>query len=350
MHATLVVLAVLACSLLACRKETSSATSASVPLAHGIATKTATKAVAPAASASLGMGGAVQAALSVATAEPSASALAPAWSLSSARSAHGTELATGREPCPAEMSRIGRTCIDKWEAHLVVVGSDGRDVVHSPYERPQQGVTYVARSAAGVVPQAYISRDEATAACSAASKRLCTLAEWYRACTGPKRHRYPYGSQLRADVCNAGKPHLLSKVHGNKPKMWKYDEHFNDPSLNQQPGFLARTGEYQQCVSDDAVYDMVGNLHEWISDAVDPSIEGQIPLRDDIRDKLKKRAGNAIFMGGFYSTTNEHGTGCAFITIGHEARYHDYSTGFRCCRTVHATAPVNPAKTTSADH
>jgi hypothetical protein len=36
-------------------------------------------------------------------------------------------------------------------------------------------------------------------------------------------------------------------------------------------------------------------------------------------------------MGGFYSTTDQHGAGCAYTTIAHEPSYHDYSTGFRCC-------------------
>lgn len=248
--------------------------------------------------------------------------------------AYGSEKETPYRACPSEMAMVGRVCVDKWEGHLVTRHADGSAVVHSPYERVQPGVVYYARSRADVVPQAYISRNEAFAACKASCKRLCTLAEWYRACTGSKGYRYPYGPTVMADICNAGKPHLLSRLYGRNSRLWKYDEHFNNPELNQQPGFLARTGQYSECVSDYGVFDMVGNLHEWISDSVGPKIEGQIPLRDDIRDKLEKRAGNSIFMGGFYSTTSEHGRGCAFITIGHEATYHDYSTGFRCCKDV----------------
>jgi len=44
------------------------------------------------------------------------------------------------------------------------------------------------------------------------------------------------------------------------------------------------------------------------------------------------QVGNGIFMGGFYSTTGELGPGCLFTTVAHDAGYHDYSTGFRCCR------------------
>ena len=44
------------------------------------------------------------------------------------------------------------------------------------------------------------------------------------------------------------------------------------------------------------------------------------------------QVGNGVFMGGFYSTRGELGPGCSFTTVAHDAHYHDYSTGFRCCR------------------
>src|SRR5262249_10539064 len=33
-------------------------------------------------------------------------------------------------PCPEEMARIGRFCVDRWEAHLMVPGADGSLVPH----------------------------------------------------------------------------------------------------------------------------------------------------------------------------------------------------------------------------
>ena len=42
--------------------------------------------------------------------------------------------------------------------------------------------------------------------------------------------------------------------------------------------------------------------------------------------------GKGVFMGGFFSTLNQHGEGCDFVTMAHEPGYHDYSTGFRCCK------------------
>lgn len=227
------------------------------------------------------------------------------------------------------MAEVGRVCVDRWEDHLVIGEGDG-ERAWPPYERPPEGQRYRARSEAGVFPQAYISREEAALACQNAGKRLCRVTEWYRACRGQQATRFPYGQRLDRAKCNHYKGHLLSKMFGTNPRNWKYEQ-FNDPRLDQEPGFLSRTGEYASCVSSYGVFDMVGNLHEWVSDKVDSSLPNKVPLEEGVRKKLEKNFGHGVFMGGFYSTTAEHGPGCEFTTIGHEPRYHDYSTGFRCC-------------------
>ncbi len=203
--------------------------------------------------------------------------------------------------------------------------------MHPPHERPQKEAKYTARSSAGVLPQAYVNRLESAAACEAAGKRLCTLSEWYVACRGKRRFTYPYGANERRGACNTAKSHLLAKLFGSDPHNWSYAE-FNSPRLDIEPGFLAKTGEYKECVSDFGALDMVGNLHEWVQDSVDHTLEDKLVLLDDLRGRIDRNAGHGIFMGGFYSTTNQHGAGCGFVTIGHEPKYHDYSTGFRCCK------------------
>jgi formylglycine-generating enzyme required for sulfatase activity len=227
------------------------------------------------------------------------------------------------------MTRVGRACVDRWEAHLVLAERPSERHPHN--HRPEAGVRYAARSSAGVYPQAYVNRIEAAAACQAAGKRLCTLGEWYRACRGEKGATWPYGWHERRGACNVRKPHLLGRLFGNDPRRWSYFEHFNAPELNVTPGGLAKTAEHPQCEGASGTLDMVGNVHEWVSDVVDRSLEQKLPLRDDLRGRIDVNTGHGIFMGGFYSTGDEHGNGCAFVTIGHEPKYHDYSTGFRCC-------------------
>jgi formylglycine-generating enzyme required for sulfatase activity len=84
----------------------------------------------------------------------------------------------------------------------------------------------------------------------------------------------------------------------------------NDPQLNRLSGTVAATGSHAQCTNDYGVYDMVGNVHEWVDDP-----EG-------------------TFLGGFYLDTHQLGDGCNYRTPGHDVYYHDYSTGFRCCADV----------------
>jgi sulfatase modifying factor 1 len=242
-----------------------------------------------------------------------------------------TATAKAAPACPSEMTAVGEVCIDRYEARLLRKKDDGSLVGHPPYLRPSTG-TFVARSEPGVRPQAYISRNEAESACSNAGKRLCSVTEWYRACRGPSDTTYPYGAKFVAGRCNVGKAHLLSIVHGSNPRAWLYDEHFNDPELDQRPGFLAPTAEYSECVSTYGAYDLVGNLHEWVSDPVDASILSKLPLTEGLARRLRSNSGKGIFMGGFFSTTNQHGRGCEFVTMAHEPAYHDYSTGFRCCK------------------
>src|SRR5262249_23726035 len=110
-------------------------------------------------------------------------------------------------PCPVRMVQVGRACIDMYEAHLVAHDVDGGVRVLPHNERPPSDVAFEAESSADEFPQAYISRVEAKAACTRVGKRLCSMAEWQRACQGRRAQNYPYGPRYRSGMCNSGKPH-----------------------------------------------------------------------------------------------------------------------------------------------
>src|SRR5262249_4604778 len=155
--------------------------------------------------------------------------------------------------------------------------------------------------------------------------------EWRRACQGKRTTMFPYGQRYVKNRCNQNKAHLLAQRYGLNTHQWKYDENFNDSTLLTEPGFLARTGEYDECISDTGVYDLVGNLHEWVSDTVDEAFMERFEAEDIERHPQPWKDGNGVFMGGFFSTADQHGPGCTFTTVAHEPKYHDYSIGFRCC-------------------
>ncbi len=216
-------------------------------------------------------------------------------------------------PCPPEMVSIQTFCVDRYEAYVVNVGPDGGESPHSPYDVIGDA-SVRAKSAGGVVPQGYISQIEATAACEAAGKRLCAADEFALACQGPDAgNDYPYGGDTRVPGdCNEGKGSEMPVLFGDNAADWTFAD-FNDPRLNQIDGGLARTGAYPKCVSPYGVYDCVGNLDEWGSDPADEN-------------------GHGRFRGGYYGDAEENGPGCLYVTSAHDLAYHDYSTGFRCCK------------------
>ncbi|HEY1554147.1 MAG TPA: SUMF1/EgtB/PvdO family nonheme iron enzyme [Kofleriaceae bacterium] len=210
----------------------------------------------------------------------------------------------GDAGCPAGMAHVGAFCIDRFEASLVEDAATGTQP-WSPYF-PPAGHTVRAVSLRGAVPQAYISQLDATAACSAAGKRLCSDAEWLRACQGTAMSTYPYGDTREPGVCNDARAvHPAVELYGTSDS-WIFS-HLDSPCLNQEAGGLALTGSHADCVTADGEFDMMGNLHEWTADPA------------------------GTFRGGYYVDTMLNGNGCLYVTTAHDTSYSDYSTGFRCC-------------------
>ncbi len=215
--------------------------------------------------------------------------------------------------CPVGMVAIGDSyCIDMYEASLVqVTGASERPWPY--YETLPSDVIVRAVSSPGVYPQGYVSGLQAKAACQRSGKRLCKPAEWKNACMGPQRTTFPYGNHRVVGRCNDNgrsamrffNPHL-----DNRPEhkwMWGQRNNMIDPRLNQLNGTLTRTGERAACTNDYGVFDMVGNLHEWVDDP------------------------DGTFQGGYYLDTHLNGDGCNYRTTAHPVSHYDYSTGFRCC-------------------
>jgi hypothetical protein len=219
-------------------------------------------------------------------------------------------------------------CIDRFEAHLVEL-KGGVLNVHPSSVPPNRFSRIIAKSLPGVRPQSSVSRKIAENACWNAGKRLCTIREWIRACSGVESYTYPYGDNEQKGACNTRKTHIISQLFGSK-----WGQQMKAPETNMISGFLAKTGEYSRCVSSYGVYDMVGNLHEWVGDFVDDKIIASRPRIGPASKSngFKAVPGNGIFMGGFYGTSGENGSGCNYMTIVHGPEQDDYSIGFRCCK------------------
>ncbi len=235
-----------------------------------------------------------------------------------------TAPADARGGCPGDMVKVEpRTdppvsaatsvayCIDRYEASLVTLASapgTRHESPHSPFDSIAKDEKVRAVSRSGVMPQAYISRNEADSACKASRKRLCKEDEWVHACEGRNPTTFPYGEDHRDGYCNdSGKAPVDLLHHDMGEAAYASFAAMNDPQLNQVPGTLARSGSHPHCRSGFGAFDMVGNLHEWVEDP------------------------GGTFRGGYYRDTHLNGDGCKYKTVAHDASYHDYSTGFRCC-------------------
>ncbi len=255
--------------------------------------------------------------------------------------------------CPAEMVLVRGFCIDRFETSLVDAAS-GQAL--SPYYAPvrgemaaayeywlverrnvgddaarqvplpepsawQRGHAFTPRavSRAGAVPQGYLSYYTARKACTAAGKRLCSEREWVTACGGERGLKFPYGERYRAGACNVFRPfHPGFALHQNS-SVGHRDPRLNLVLVGDDEPLLRSTGDTPTCKSSwgsDAIYDMVGNLDEWV--------EGE---------------SRPVFVGGFYARSTSKG--CEAKVDSHSPAYYDYSLGTRCCLDA---APVSAAK------
>lgn len=239
------------------------------------------------------------------------------------------------------MVKVGDAlCVDRWEATLV----DAKNKASlSPYYPPEKAkALYIEKmflekigggtelekktsmpklpdlerqpfepmavSKKGVVPQAYASGKDAQRACENAGKRLCKEEEWKRACRGEEDRDFPYGPAYKPGVCNVFREAHPGVLLWDDPTVNHLDPRFN--LIKGDKGILLRkTGDTPACASrwgDDAIYDMVGNVDEWIDDP------------------------DGTFVGGFYARSNK--AGCQARITNHVYAYADYSTGIRCCK------------------
>ena len=123
----------------------------------------------------------------------------------------------------------------------------------------------------GKVAWSNITKEEAAAACAfiGTGWRLCAGAEWQDACNGSVNTAFPYGATYVATKCNG------------------YDDKLPGDAVAQSRR-APRTG----CISDqnatvagDELYDMSGNLKEWVT---------TLPVR---RGRFRRDSGRALHDG-----------------------------------------------------
>lgn len=160
--------------------------------------------------------------------------------------------------CPRGMVSLPDLCIDR-------------------YEHPNR---------TGERLEGWLDFDDATAACKGRGLHLCTVAEWETACLGAGGRRWPYGPSFEARRCNHG---LV------------------------RPGESAEirpAGSNPTCVTPEGVFDLSGNLWEWV----------------------RTEDGKGVMRGGGLSISS--GYGSCLSQAQPEPSFRSPETGARCCATA----------------
>ena len=150
----------------------------------------------------------------------------------------------------------------------------------------------------GAPPIHTVTQSQALSLCEDAGWRLCSLKELQRACQGTERRRYPYGPRLVEGRCN-----------------------IRDAYVPEGSDFstVAPSGHFRQCVSQDGVYDLTGNVWEWAA----------------IQDETYIYYGSGYRLIAERHRDEDHACD-TYLTLppAAGARYKKSTVGFRCCRDV----------------
>ncbi len=170
---------------------------------------------------------------------------------------------------------------------------------------------------AGRRPTVAVTWDEARDLCANEGKRLCGAEEWTLACEGPQLKPYPFGYTRDATACNIDKPYLM-------PDNFAYDDPRTRADEIARVNQSEPSGSRQRCQSDYGVFDMTGNVDEWVVNE-HGSVQGP-----EFQSGLK---------GGYWGPVRNR---CRPMTMDHNHWHHGYQIGFRCCRDATEPSTVPP--------
>ncbi|HWP92665.1 MAG TPA: SUMF1/EgtB/PvdO family nonheme iron enzyme [Thermodesulfobacteriota bacterium] len=233
------------------------------------------------------------------------------------------------DECPVNMVPVGNICVDMYEAS---VWSQPPDADGNPQgtqfgevnfypcsdngndcsDPNQPSKMIYAASVPGVRPSAFITWFQAQQACANVGKRLLTNAEWQMAAAGTDDS----GTDHTTAACNI----------------------FPGPGLEPEP-----TGSRSDCVSNWGVFDMVGNVWEWVGDWIQDNSDndrGDIPSSLDYGNDLIFGVDEAFpelerFPAALFRGSNmAFGTGAGVFAL--DARFGPTFSfgglGFRCAK------------------
>ncbi|MFO0553283.1 MAG: SUMF1/EgtB/PvdO family nonheme iron enzyme [Polyangiaceae bacterium] len=212
------------------------------------------------------------------------------------------EILFATQQCRAEPA--GEVCreeifLNEAAAHTVTLSKyaiDRLEVAMGDYQRCVEagpcGPLPIAAGGARInqptLPASMVTHSDATTYCKYRGGRLPTEAEWERAARGLKGRRYPWGNVFDPYLANGGRLAI-------------------DP-YEDKDGFLeaAPVGSFPDGRTPDGIYDLAGNVEEWVADWYEPqySDEAQTnPKGPNQGDERVVRGGSFIHGRAWLRTT-----------------------------------------------
>ena len=205
------------------------------------------------------------------------------------------------------------------DTYEVTVGEYHAFLQHTGHRPlPQDVATYAPTNHHPVVK---VSWEDARTYCQWADKRLPTEAEWEKAARGEDERTYPWGnvalSGSRANYCDT-----------------QCSSRWRESQENDGHAYTAPVGSYADGQSPYGIYDLAGNVGEWVQDWYDATFYHQGAERNPVNDQ---GAPFRVLRGGSWYLWPVH------LRTAHRSRYRPdgrlHNVGFRC---VIAAAVVRP--------
>jgi formylglycine-generating enzyme required for sulfatase activity len=169
---------------------------------------------------------------------------------------------------------------------------------------------YEAPNMPGAAPLAMQTAQDGERWCAARGRRLCTEAEWVRACQGPSLRPFPYGASYVRGRCTDDR--VWRSPDWATLGRWPSDAALREAArLYQADPSGARPG----CVSEEGVLDLTGNVAEWVARS--------FPHANNYDHVMK-----GCYWAGCYGGAPPS---CAFTNPAHPGSFRSYEAGFRCC-------------------